>query len=654
MNKLILVIEDNKTIAMYEQETLLNVGYDVIVAHNLEDAKTLIHEHKREIILSIVDINLPNDKEQALEYLLKRNIPSIAMTGSFHPKLRDKIVDKNVVDYIVLEDDQQLELLQATVSRIINNENRKVLIVDDSKASRFALKNLLQSQNFSIFEASDGISALKTLQDHNDITLALIDYEMPKMNGAELTRVIRKNFTRAELSILAISMHTSPIITIEFLKAGANDFITKPYIKEEVLARISVHLDMLDQHRTLENEIKTRKSMEEALQVSQRNALKANLAKSNFLANMSHEVRTPMNAILGFVDILCKNEKVEENLEQLHIIKESGTSLMDIIDDILDFSKIESGKIHIENLLFDTQAPFISITKLMYAKAKEKEISIELKIDENLPPKAYGDFTRIKQVYANLLSNAIKFSPQNSVVEVNVTRMLGTQSLLCRVKDYGPGIAKENQKKVFNMFEQEDDSTTRKFGGSGLGLTISRSLAKMMQGKLYLESEPGEGSTFLFEVELFKDLHQHIQEQQDEEALIDAATSDAPLSAKVLVVEDNKSNQLFMNIILEDLGLDIDIVNDGLEAIQAYESNAYDIILMDENMPNLNGIEATAAIRKIESQTHSERTPIVAVTANALSGDRERFLNADMDEYISKPVNSLEIEKILRKLLLPH
>ena len=651
MSKLILVIEDNKTIALFEKNTLIQAGYNVVVAHNLNEAIELVSVHKRKIVLSVVDINLPDDNEKALDYLLKHNIPAIAITGSFHPKLRDKIVQKNVIDYIVLEDDQKLELLQATVNRIINNESRKVLIVDDSKSSRFALRSLLASQNFSIYEAIDGISALKVLQEHEDISIALIDYEMPKMNGAELTRIIRKSFTRAELSILAISVHTSPIVTIEFLKAGANDFVTKPYVKEEVLARISVHIDMIDQHAHLQEEIKTRKRIEQELKVSQSAALNANEAKSNFLANMSHEVRTPMNAILGFVDILVRNETKTEKQKQLQIIQESGESLMHIIDDILDFSKIESGKIEIENTLFNTSSPFEFITNLFIEKSKQKEISIQLNIDDNLPKNAYGDTTRIKQVYANLLSNAIKFSSEGSNIEVNLTPMLGTDLLLCRVKDYGIGIAKEHQSKVFQMFEQEDSSTTRKFGGSGLGLTISRSLAKMMKGKLYLESELGEGTSFLFEVEVFKDVQKHLENEEKIEIDEKPTLESASFTGKILLVEDNKSNQLLMKFLLDELGLEVEIANDGLEAIEAFKKTNYDLILMDENMPNLNGIEATIKIRALESANMDNHIPIIAVTANALKGDKERFLAVGMNDYLAKPINALSLKKVLQSFL---
>ena len=646
MSKLILIIEDNKTIAMYEKQTLKNVGYDVIVAHTQEEAEKLVKIHKKDIILSIVDINLPDSQDAALNFLLKRNIPSIAMTGSFHPKLRDKIIDKQVVDYIVLEDDQQLELLQATVNRIVNNVHRKILIVDDSKASRFALKNLLGFQNFTIFEASNAKDALKILRDNTDISIALIDYEMPGMNGADLTRIIRKSYNRMELSIFAISVHTEPIITIEFLKAGANDFITKPYIKEEVLARLGVNIDMMEQHQVLNKEIKERKKVEEELLRSKKIAQNANISKSNFLANISHKVHTPMNAILGFIDILCKNEDSDDKLNKLNIIKESGESLMNIINDILDFSKIESGKLSIENMIFDTREPIELVIKLFSDLAKEKKILISLNLDEEVPKIAYGDETRVKQILSNLLSNAIKFSGENSKIEVDVKYKKETHSLYCSVKDEGIGIENINIKKIFNVFEQEDTSTTRKYGGSGLGLSISKSLIDMMNGNINVDSEPNKGSTFYFEIELFKDLQKHIDKIEVDDK--DKSYLNTTISGDVLLVEDNKSNQLLMSILLDEIGLNTTIANDGVEAVNLVTSNDYDIILMDENMPNMNGIEATSLIKKMEHKSH---IPIIAVTANALKDDKKKFIEAGMDSYLSKPIDQKKLEHTLRKYL---
>jgi len=647
MPKLILIIEDNKTIAMYEKETLNSLGYDVVIAYDMESAEDLIKFHKKDIMLSIVDINLPDTQDEVLNYLLKKNIPSIAMTGSFHQKLRDKVVDKNIIDYIVLEDDQQLELLKSTVNRIMNNKHRKILIVDDSKSSRFALNSLLKFQNFTILEANNAKNALAILKNNTDVSIALIDYEMPGMNGADLTRVIRQNYSRMELSILAISIHTTPIVTIEFLKAGANDFITKPYIKEEVLARIGVNIDIMDQHQLLLKEVKQRQIVEDELRESQKAANNANRAKSNFLANMSHEVRTPMNAIIGFVDILCKNEMSTEKLSQLNIIRESSESLMNVINDILDFSKIESGKLSIESTLFKSKEPFELTVKLFFTKAKEKNISILLNIDKNLPEEAYGDVTRIKQIFANLLSNAIKFSKANSNIEIDVSYMKESSSLYCSVKDYGTGIAADNLDKIFNVFEQEDNSITRKFGGSGLGLSISKSLTNLMNGDIKVESELNVGSKFYFHVAVFKDIEKHIELNHINKE-IKTKSENVPISANVLVVEDNKSNQLLMEILLKELGIEVTLVNDGLEAIEYFDKYNYDLILMDENMPNMNGMKATSKIRKM---THKKQVPIISVTANALKGDKERLLASGMDDYLSKPIDQKKLELLLRKYL---
>ena len=638
MKDLILIVEDSKTIAMYEHKLITNLGVDVVIAHSMEDAEAIISNTKDKVTLAVVDINLPNCEDCVLNYLLKLNIPCIAMTGSFHPALRDKVIDKKLVDYIVLEDDQNLELLCSTIKRIINNKHTKILIVDDSRASRFALKTLLQHQNYTTLEASNGLEALKMLKNNDNIKIALIDYEMPSMTGAELTRIIRKEYSRSDLSILAISIHSNPLITIEFLKAGANDFITKPYVKEEVVARISVNIDMVDQNKSLQLANKE-------LEISRKHAKAASVAKSEFLANMSHEIRTPMNSIMGFINLLFKEEDSQDKRNKLNIIKESGYSLLTIINDILDFSKIESGKLHIEKNNFEVREVFNIVTDLFNGQCQEKNIKLMLSIDKKLPAVGNGDITRVKQVYSNLLSNAIKFSKENSKIEIRVEFIKDENKLLCVVKDYGIGIHKDNIKKIFTAFEQEDTSTTRKYGGTGLGLSISKTLMSMMDGELDVKSVLGKGSEFFFSLDLFSDVVTQIHE---EETILD---DDILLSGRVLLVEDNKSNQLLMKIILEELGLEVNIANDGLEAIEAYLSKKYSLILMDENMPNMNGTEATKEIRKLEKSTQCTKTPIVAVTANAFEGDKERFLNAGMDEYISKPIDNRELERVICKLL---
>lgn len=371
-------------------------------------------------------------------------------------------------------------------------------------------------------------------------------------------------------------------------------------------------------------------------------ALEATQAKSSFLANMSHEIRTPLNAILGFISLLKAKKHDTETQKYLETIDSSSHSLLGIINDILDFSKIESGKLNIDPTDFNPRKELLSSADLFRARCSEKNITFHINVDERVPNGIRSDALRIKQVISNLISNAIKFTGQNKNVYLYIDYEDGL--LKCRVKDEGIGISPEALENIFDAFSQAESSTTRKYGGTGLGLTISSKLVDMLGGKLNVTSVVGEGSIFCFAIPVeevtLKSVDTVIQQQEVKN-----------YDSKVLLVEDNKTNQMLMSAILRKQNIEFDLAEDGQQAVDAVQNSEYALVLMDENMPNMNGIEATRVIRDREQAYNLSRLPIIALTANAMTGDRDRFIAAGMDEYLTKPVNIPKLIEVLQQFM---
>ena len=370
-------------------------------------------------------------------------------------------------------------------------------------------------------------------------------------------------------------------------------------------------------------------------------AIKSASVKAEFLANMSHEIRTPLNGILGFVELLSETVTDKKSKEYLKIVNDSSHHLVGIIDDILDFSKIESGKLNLDKHDFLVKKEFEVITHLFEAKASQKNISLHLDISKNVPLSLNSDPLRIKQVISNLVSNAIKFTHKEKNIYITISYR--DNYLDISVKDEGVGIASKKLKHIFEAFNQEDNSTTREYGGTGLGLSISSELVSLLGGRLKVSSEIGKGSEFYFTIPV---LIGTLVEKTDTK--IDKITFE---NKKILLVEDNKSNQILMSVILKQMNITFDIANNGEEAVDIYKINKYDLVLMDENMPKMNGLEASKIILDYEKTHTIEHTPIVALTANSLSEDKKRFLEAGMDEYLSKPIDRFELNRVLQNLL---
>ena len=376
--------------------------------------------------------------------------------------------------------------------------------------------------------------------------------------------------------------------------------------------------------------------LNQQLALSKQKAEKATKAKSMFLANMSHEIRTPMNGVVGMLSLLSNTSLTDEQREYISLVNSSSESLLTLINSILDYSKIESGKLEIENIHFNIKDVINEVIVMMSALAENKSLVLTIKSISLTQKTVIGDPTRLKQILINLISNAIKFTQKGSIeldvrlVEVNKEQL----NFSCKVSDTGIGLSEEQLENIFSPFSQADNSTTRKYGGTGLGLTIVKQLCELMNGDINVESILNTGSYFSFNLIYRKPEHDYA-ETSDNSAL----TESTHLSFKrILLVEDNRINQIVATKILTKLNLTADIAANGIEAIDKLNLAAYDLILMDCQMPEMDGYETTKAIREGKAGIEHQNIAIIAMTANAMKGDKEKCLNAGMNDYLTKPI----------------
>ena len=392
-------------------------------------------------------------------------------------------------------------------------------------------------------------------------------------------------------------------------------------------------------------------SLTEKSALMAKEAVKANNTKSDFLANMSHEIRTPMNAILGFSDLLCEEELTGDQKTYVETIRNSGSSLLSIINDILDFSKIEAGKLEVENIDFTLNEILDSINALFTLTASEKGLTFEVIREGDLPEYIRSDPVRLKQCLTNLIGNATKFTDSGYVrMRVSPQQVEGKGHVRFDIEDSGIGITAEKQETIFDSFSQVDSTTTRKYGGTGLGLAITKQLVDLLGGEISLTSDEGKGSVFSVVIPVGIEIGSEPVMPAAADSQINKQASgtenDKGLTGTILVAEDNLTNQMLAKVLLEKLGLTVTIAKDGQEAVELATSQPFDMILMDMQMPKMNGFEATRHLRD-----HNITTPVIALTANAIKGDREQCLEAGCDDYIAKPIDREKLNTLLGKYM---
>ena len=510
----------------------------------------------------------------------------------------------------------------------------KILIVDDVQLNLDLMKEILSGKGYQIASAINGKSAIAKAKAHK-FDLILLDVILPDIDGFEVCSHLKSSPQTQDIPIIFLTAKKEKDSIIQGFNLGAVDYVPKPFSKEELLARVNLHLTL-------------RKYQDELIRSKERAEASAK-AKAIFLANISHEIRTPMNGIIGMIDILKRTPLTAEQLEYIDIIGISGENLLMIINDVLDFSKIEAGQITFEHIRFNLCDEINEVIKILRYKATERNLDLSYEVAPDVPQLLIGDPLRLKQVLINLCNNSIKFTSEG-FVHVSV-KILDQNECAVRlqfdVKDTGIGISPENQQKLFKSFSQADVSTTRKFGGTGLGLAISKNLVHLMGGEIGIISEEGKGAIFHFDGE-FGIAGQDLSEAEIQE-LEDSVFRERKL--KILLAEDNVINQKVAILNLQKLGHSVIVVADGIQAVERFISELPDVIFMDVHMPLMDGVEATYKIREWESaNSMTNRVPIVAMTANILKSDKDLFVAAGMDDYLSKPFNVSELVRLFDRI----
>ena len=527
----------------------------------------------------------------------------------------------------------------------VRTDFARVLVVDDDPIlCEFAISHLT-SPSMDVCVAEDGLIALEALRT-SDFDVALVDLDMPNMNGFDLMEAMGRDPRLMGVPVVVITGRDDMEAIDLAFAAGATSFVVKP-----INWRLITH--------QLAYVLRNSRS-EAAIRQARAAAESASRAKSVFLANMSHEIRTPLNGVIGLAGALGRTTLSDEQFEMVSLIRQSGQTLERFLTDILDVSKIEAGKLSLQIDTFDLREAIEAAVHLMQSAANEKCLNFSLAFGTNARGLFKGDTVRIRQIVSNLASNAVKFTKEGGVavqVEVIEPELDGeAATLIIKVSDTGIGFDDEARVRLFHRFEQADGSITRQFGGTGLGLSICKALTEMMEGTINVTSVPNQGSTFMVKLPLGRSMSLDdfdLLSQTQLTAANPATTEEIEPSRqlRILLAEDHPTNQRVVAMILQPYGVDLTVVENGVKALEAFEAGKFDVVLMDMQMPEMDGLKATQAIRVLELTAQLPRTPIAMLSANAMNEHVEQALDAGCDVHIAKPVTPESLVKGIQAAL---
>jgi PAS domain S-box-containing protein len=643
----ILLVEDNPGDAELIGIALeRGGGFELEVCGRLSD--TLERLSRNGVDLVLLDLGLPDS--EGLETFLRVNerapyLPIVVLTGSEDDALALQSVREGAQDYLVkgVSSNMLLKSLRYALERKRGQEALRLSQAQLAEAQRVAhVGSFVWDIGDSSPQWSEELYRIFGLDPSVASTPSSIDTMIHPDDRAEARRVMDEAMATARPFTLQnrIVRPDGEVRVLDTRGEVLTDVTGKP------TRLLGVSQDITEWKRA-EDVLRER---ERELRAARDQAIQASESKSQFLANMSHEIRTPMNGVLGMAHLLMEGETDPQKRTYLRALKESGHNLLAIINDILDFSKVEAGQLELERIEVDLPELVDTAVALFASQAKEKGLELDCAVEPDVPLTVLGDPVRVRQVLINLLSNAVKFTDAGRVA-VSVRRA-GADNIRFEVTDTGIGIQPADHERILDPFGQADSSTTRRFGGTGLGIPICRQLVSLMDGSFDYMSKVGEGSTFSFEIPLPPAGSRPVRLLPDLEPGAPFKAAGEGAIQTVLLAEDNQVNRLVAEAMLRSMGYEVDVAVNGAEAVAAVCRKPYAFVLMDCLMPEMDGYEATARIRREGGRVGA--TPVIALTALAMKGDREKCLVAGMDEYLSKPLSPTALVGSLERCGIHH
>jgi len=540
-------------------------------------------------------------------------------------------------------------------------ERKKIIVVDDNPENLNVLKNTMK-ELYMVYPCPSAAQMFELLA-HVMPDLILLDVEMPEMNGYEAIKKLKNSSITKEIPVIFLTSMTDAQSELEGLSYGAVDYIRKPFVTPLLLQRIKTQLSILEQQNEIRHLLDLKTEEVKMREAAEHEAESASQAKGDFLSHMSHEIRSPLNAVIGMINIANEEKTLEGVKVYLEKAENAAKHVLGVINDILDMSKIEANKLELSDSEFDFPKMMTNIVDVTGIKAQEKHIQIETDISKDIPVVVICDELRLAQVITNLMTNAIKFTPDNGKIKLNAQKLEEKEdevTIRIEVADSGIGISPEQQAKLFSAYNQADRTISKQFGGTGLGLAISKRIIELMQGKIWIESELGKGAKFIFTLKMKKGKPAAASADASSAASAEAPKPTVP-SIKatdlhlqgytILAAEDMDFNREVLSKYMEKTGVTIDYAENGKEAVEKFKVNheKYCMILMDINMPEMDGDEATKVIRSLDIPKAKE-IPIVAMTADVFKEDVEKCLSVGMNDHISKPI----VPKIIYSKIKQH